>query len=739
LRRLKSEQTHLYLLCYAWQRYRQLTDNLVDALGYHMKQLEDESKERTNKQFVAEQVRRQREAPQVGRLLLLFVDETVADATPFGDVRQRAFKIMAKDALATTGQRLSEKPESMLTMRWQAVDGLAERIKRHLRPLYGALVFCGVTQNDPWLAALAWVKGVFAKQQRLSQRPLAECPESTLPQRLRPYLLTFDAYGKPTGVHADRYEFWLYRQLRKRLKSGEIYLDDSLQHRRFTDELVSLEEKADVLSQIDIPWLRQPIGIQLDTLTAELHEQWQAFNRELSSGKLKHLDYNSGTKKLSLHRPKADNDAAHEDAFYEQLSFCDVADVFRFVNEQCQFLSALTPLQPRYAKQIADPDSLMAVIIAQAMNYGNLVMAGTSDIPYHVLEATYQQYLRQASLQAANDQISNAIADLPIFPYYSFDLDVLYGSVDGQKFGVERPTVKARYSRKYFGRGKGVVAYTLLCNHVPLQGWLIGAHEFEAHHVFDIWYRNTSDIVPTAITGDMHSVNKANFGILYCFGRRFEPRFTDLDERLKDLYCADDPALYEKCPVRPVGQIDRQAIMDEKTNIDQIIATLGLKEMTQGTLIRKLCTYTQPNPTRRALFELDKLIRSIYTLRYLRDPKLQRNVHRSQNRIESYHQLRSAIAQVGGKKELTGRTDIEIEISNQCARPIANAIIYYNSAILSRLLIRYEETQNAKALEMIQKISPAAWRHIHMNGHYTFRGNGQPIDLDAIIAGLNLA
>ena len=94
-----------------------------------------------------------------------------------------------------------------------------------------------------------------------------------------------------------------------------------------------------------------------------------------------------------------------------------------------------------------------------------------------------------------------------------------------------------------------------------------------------------------------------------------------------------------------------------------------------------MCTYTAPNPTRRALFEFDKLIRSIYTLRYLRDPQLERNVHRSQNRIESYHQLRSTIAQVGGKKELTGRTDIEIEISNQCARLIANAMIYYNSAI----------------------------------------------------------
>ena len=61
LRRLRAEQTHLYLLCYAWQRYRQLTDNLVDALSYHMKQLEDESKARTNTRFTADLAQRQQE------------------------------------------------------------------------------------------------------------------------------------------------------------------------------------------------------------------------------------------------------------------------------------------------------------------------------------------------------------------------------------------------------------------------------------------------------------------------------------------------------------------------------------------------------------------------------------------------------------------------------------------------------------------------------------------------------
>lgn len=138
-----------------------------------------------------------------------------------------------------------------------------------------------------------------------------------------------------------------------------------------------------------------------------------------------------------------------------------------------------------------------------------------------------------------------------------------YGAVDGQKFSVERPTIKARYSRKYFGRGKGVVAYTLLCNHVPINGDLMGAHDYEGHHVFDIWYRNTSDIVPTAITGDMHSVNKANFATLSWFGSRFEPRFTNVEDQLAELYCADDPALYETCLIRPVRQNDRQLIIDE--------------------------------------------------------------------------------------------------------------------------------------------------------------------------------
>ena len=418
-----------------------------------------------------------------------------------------------------------------------------------------------------------------------------------------------------------------------------------------------------------------------------------------------------------------------------------MTDIFRFVNEQCHFLSVMTPLQPRYAKKMADEDSLMAVIMAQAMNHGNFSMAETGDIPYHLLDATHQQYLRLATLKAANDNVSNFIAQLPIFPFYSFDLDVLYGSVDGQKFQAANPTIKARYSRKYFGKDKGVVAYSFLANHVALQTELIGANQHESYWVFDICYNNTSDIVPTMITGDMHSINKANFAILFWFKMKLAPRFTNVQAQLKHLYCGVNPETYanKNFLIMPAGQIDRELIISEKDTIDRVVATLGLKEMSQSVLVRKLCTMSGHHRTRKAIFEFDKLIRSLYTLRYFRDPQLQRNVHRSQNRIEGYHQLRGAIAQVGGKKELIGYTDLDIAISNQCGRLLANIVIAYNSILLSKLLTRYADLGNQKALERIKRISPVAWQHIYFLGHYTFRNQHRDFDLDSMLSSVNLS
>ena len=384
LRRFKPSQTYLYLLCYTWQRYRQFSDNLADAFGYHMNQCEKETKSIANQQTALAHAERQQSAPQVGRLLLLYVDDSFDDSTPFGTVRRQAFSIMPKESLLTTGKLLSEKPISQISLRWQAIDKKAGICTKNIRPIAMILDFDCSAENSQWRAALHWMKWVFARKQRLEQRPLGEIPEHTIPKALRPYLLNFDQNGKPISLRGERYEFWVYRQLRKRLECGDVYVDDSIQHRRFADELVALERKAEVLEMLDIHWLRQPINVTLDALLKELETQLRSFDRELRQGKLKHLEFDQAQKTLTWHRPKADKDAVLQNSLYATLPARDIADIFRFVNEQCYFLSAMTPLQPRYAKKIADKDSLMAVIIAQAMNHGNFKMAETSDISYHV-------------------------------------------------------------------------------------------------------------------------------------------------------------------------------------------------------------------------------------------------------------------------------------------------------------------------------------------------------------------
>jgi len=79
--------------------------------------------------------------------------------------------------------------------------------------------------------------------------------------------------------------------------------------------------------------------------------------------------------------------------------------------------------------------------------------------------------------------------------------------------------------------------------------------------------------------------------------------------------------------------------------------------------------------------------------------------------------------------------DNQVAIWNDCARIIANAIIYYNSVILSNLLHQFEKKKNSKAFEAIKRTSPVAWQNVNLNGSYHFNAN-QSIDLDGMLQGV---
>lgn len=733
LMEFSAEQRGLYLLCFVWQRYQKITDNLVTAFCYHIKHFDDSLKVGLSNHRIQKYKQQRKQAKKVAKLLDLFIDDSLDDIMPYGKIRKKAFKILPKEAIIALSVKFSELNESEQAVRWKIFDTVSSRFRRHLRPLFLQLDLIAEIKDNQWAQAIQTIKQRFNNQQQLSIKD--QQLVKLVPKRLANYLLSTDN-DKNTTINPERYEYWFYRQCREQLLDGNLYLNDSVRHRSFESELLTNDATAAALKHLTVGKFQEPIGKVLDELEQELNSIWPIFDRKLKKDEFKHLQYDKARDQLSTKKIIYEKDPESQDQFYRQLPACNIINVLQFVNEQCGFLQAFTPLQSRYAKKIPVENELFAVIMSQAMNHGLNTMADISDTPYYILQHNYKQFFREATLEKANDLISDATSKLPIFQFYDHGFSMRYGAVDGQKFSVAHPTTKSRSSKKYFGRGKGVVAYTYLCNHVPLKSYVISAHDHESNYTFDVSYNNTSTIAPEAISGDMHSTNKANFLLFFWFGLMFHPRFTDLDSEIRKVCCATDESEYDKFSIKPSGKYNRKLIEDEWPNLQRILVTLAQKEITQEVLIKKLCTYSSSNRTRQALFEFDKLVRSIYTLKYIMDPQLQQQVHHSQNRLEAYHQLRGAVAQVGGKKELTGKTDIEVEISNQCGRLVSNAIIYYNSAILSKLLEFYQATNNENALAELYKFSPVAWQHIYLIGKYIFDNSQSGIDLTTVLADL---
>ena len=206
--------------------------------------------------------------------------------------------------------------------------------------------------------------------------------------------------------------------------------------------------------------------------------------------------------------------------------------------------------------------------MAYATNLGLRRMADICNLSYQEISTAAGNYIRLETLKEANDRIANAAARLPISRHFDID-EAVHSSSDGQKFEAAIPTINARHSAKYFGLNKGVVAYTLLANHVPLNARIIGANEHESHFVFDILFNNATDILPAMHSTDTHGANQVNFALLHLFGYRFAPRYRNVRGKVETgLYGFPPPRHYEKDNPNTLAAYQRE--------IERFLLWLGL-------------------------------------------------------------------------------------------------------------------------------------------------------------------
>lgn len=278
-------------------------------------------------------------------------------------------------------------------------------------------------------------------------------------------------------------------------------------------------------------------------------------------------------------------------------------------------------------------------------------------------------------------------------------------------------------------------AVSLNANHMAINARVIGANEHESHYIFDLLMNNSTEIVPDMLSTDTHGVNHVNFALLDLFGYRFAPRYAQVGRVINELFnITEDKNQQVHISLRK--PINTQRIMAHWDTIQRIAVSLAQRKTSQARLVRKLSGYKHNHPLLEALTEYNRLLKAQYLLNYIDDASLRNHVQRALNRGEAYHQLRRAISHVNGDR-FRGNSDEEIQIWNESARLVANAIIYFNSKVLSNLLDSFEDQGNAMSLETVKRASPVAWENINLRGRYTFAPTGELPKLEDLMESID--
>lgn len=80
------------------------------------------------------------------------------------------------------------------------------------------------------------------------------------------------------------------------------------------------------------------------------------------------------------------------------------------------------------------------------------------------------------------------------------------------------------------------------------------------------------------------------------------------------------------------------------------------------------------------------------------------------------------------------KTEAEQQLWNECSRLIANAVIFYNTALLSKVYEQKLAAGDQAAINALRGISPVAWQHVNLIGNFEFSEARTKVDLDALAA-----
>lgn len=523
-------------------------------------------------------------------------------------------------------------------------------------------------------------------------------------------------FQKDGSIDRHYYEMAALSELKNRVKSGDISVEGSRNHKDFEDYLVSKKEWQSVK--------KSESGLAVSLEVADYLEE----RKETLINRIKWLSKNIGTLegislesgKIKLDRLEKDglDDASHlSHTLYKLIPKVKLPELLLEVADWTGFEKNFLHASSRHPVKGGERTVLMAALMAIGTNIGLSKMAdATPGITYKQMANASQWRLYDDAMKKAQATLVNYHHRLFLPSYWG---DGSTSSSDGMRVQVGVSSLSAD-SNPHYGNRKGATLYRFVSDQFStFYTKVISTNIREAAHVIDGLLYHETDLNIEEHYTDTAGYTDQVFGLSHLLGFKFAPRIRDISE-LK-LYRMDKLGSFPK--VEPIlnGKINLKVIQDNYDDILRLAYSIRTGTVSGSLIMSKLGSYSRQNALSLALREMGRIEKTIFILDYISDEALRRRVQRGLNKGEAMNSLAKALF-FGKRGELRER-----ELRDQLQRASAlniliNAVSIWNTVYLQEA-VNHLKGNGGLDEELLKKISPLNWEHISFLGEYHFKSD----------------
>ncbi len=735
LRKLGKTQQLLYVICFVFHHYQQIMDNLITSFIYHTRAILDAGKTYASMAQMEHNSHMIVDFPKLAKFLEWIPNRS--EQLSYSALNQEAYNILPKEQFPTLVKFLEGNKFDKEAAKWEFYLKSSRMFSLYLRPIFMAIPFGFYKENNTIMELIDLLKTHYTSGKNPAMFKLTDDLGLTIPKHMTQYLER--KASNDGSIDPYLFEFYVYKKVYHQLDRGKLYCNDSLSYCDIDCDLIddnAVDKVEEIAAKFGYPKLPIYCDKRLDDALAALDNAWNATTENINFGH--NLGFNIKETKTGQQDWNLLYDSSEklDDAFFRKLPKVEIAEVLMFIGDFLGLWNGFEHMKDRYIKRKTPiPFAINACLLSEAFGFSTEKMAEMSDLNINLLQSTRDDFIRVDTLCKINDMVSNFIKTLPIFNRWNLLENKILADADGQKFATSDSTIQSRYSKKYIGKGKGISLYTLIANFVAVNAKNIGLNEYEGHYLYDMIYNNKTDIEINMVTGDNHSLNKLNFVALDSIDVDYVPSIKNIRTAADDLYSVKTTDNYTGYII-PNGQINVNRIKSQKRGILRILLSLITQENTQSNIIRKLNSHARYARLKAALFEYNKIFKSIHVLNLIDSMQLRKVIRTARNRTEAYHQLQGMIRKIYNGI-FKGQKVVDNRVSAHAARLISNCIIAYNSIILNTVyekMVKDGAAQNT--IDEFARISPIAWIHILFTGRYIFEKINGKIDIKAMAQAL---